>query len=102
MALISYTARVEENGSLTLPEEAREALDLKPGEEIEVLIPRNGTGEHDARSRKEEDTRRQALLQQMYAEADAVERQPVTYSNPQKAQVADLIAEKHRRMGMKV
>lgn len=102
LAHMSCTVRVEADGSLTLPEETREVLGLQPGDEIEILIPRNGTDEHAGRTGDEEQAHRLALLKQMYADADAVERQPIMYTHPQKAQVAQSIAEKHRRMGMKV
>jgi AbrB family looped-hinge helix DNA binding protein len=38
MTLVHYTARVEKNGSLTLPKEAQEALNLQPGDEIEIQV----------------------------------------------------------------
>ncbi len=38
MAIVYYTARVEKNGSLSLPKEAQEALDLQPGDEVEIQV----------------------------------------------------------------
>lgn len=36
MTIVHYTARVQENGSLTLSKEAQEALNLQPGDEIQI------------------------------------------------------------------
>jgi bifunctional DNA-binding transcriptional regulator/antitoxin component of YhaV-PrlF toxin-antitoxin module len=38
MATITYTARVQQDGSLALPEEAREQLGLHPGDQVEIRI----------------------------------------------------------------
>lgn len=38
MTTVHYTAKVEKNGSLTLPKEAQEALNLQPGDEIEIQV----------------------------------------------------------------
>jgi AbrB family looped-hinge helix DNA binding protein len=38
MTMVHYTARVEKNGSLTLPKEAQEALNLQPGDEIRIQV----------------------------------------------------------------
>lgn len=40
MARVQYRATVETNGSLVLPKEAQAALDLKPGNEINVSFER--------------------------------------------------------------
>jgi hypothetical protein len=44
----------------------------------------------------------QALTAQLFVEADAIERQPGTYTNPRKTRVAAIIAEKHRKIGLYV
>ncbi len=41
MAVTHYTARVQKNGSLSLPKEAQEALNLQPGDEIEFQVEVN-------------------------------------------------------------
>jgi bifunctional DNA-binding transcriptional regulator/antitoxin component of YhaV-PrlF toxin-antitoxin module len=38
MSTLSYTAKVQKNGSLTLPREASEALKLQPGDEITIAV----------------------------------------------------------------
>jgi antitoxin component of MazEF toxin-antitoxin module len=38
MAAITFTARVQPDGSLSLPEEAREQLGLQPGDQVEIRI----------------------------------------------------------------
>lgn len=38
MATVSYTAKVEENGLLSLPQEAQATLGLKPGDLVDVIF----------------------------------------------------------------
>ena len=38
MTSIHYKATVQKNGSLTLPKEAHKALNLQPGDEIEIQV----------------------------------------------------------------
>src|SRR5579883_3345356 len=38
MAIVSYTATVQKTGSLTLPKEAQEALNLRPGDQIQIQV----------------------------------------------------------------
>ena len=38
MTTVFYTAKVEKNGSLTIPREAQEALNLQPGDEIKFQV----------------------------------------------------------------
>jgi len=38
MTLVHYTAKVEEDGSLTLPKEAQEALNLQPGDKVQIQV----------------------------------------------------------------
>ncbi len=40
MAVANYIARVDERGALTFPKEVQEALQLQPGEEVQVSIHR--------------------------------------------------------------
>lgn len=51
MGMVSYTAKVAKNGSLTLSKEAQNALDLQPGDEIEIRL------ESDALEQEREDLR---------------------------------------------
>lgn len=86
----SGKAKVEENGSLTLPKEAQEALGLKPGEEIRIVLHRGTTDKHEVLSGVEE-----ALLQQSDANVEAVEHPPTPYSDPRKAKIAKLLAKRY-------
>ena len=43
MAVIHYKAKVQKNGSLSLPKEAREALNLQPGEVIVMEVAAGAT-----------------------------------------------------------
>jgi bifunctional DNA-binding transcriptional regulator/antitoxin component of YhaV-PrlF toxin-antitoxin module len=54
MTTIHYRAKVEPNGSLMLPRKAQEALNLQPGDEIEIHI-------EDETTEKEREELRQAL-----------------------------------------
>lgn len=38
MATVYYKATVQQNGSITLAKEARDALNLQPGDEIEIQV----------------------------------------------------------------
>ena len=40
MATAHYTARVDDQGALTIPKEAQEALNLRQGEEVRISIDR--------------------------------------------------------------
>jgi hypothetical protein len=101
MATTHYTAKAKDSRTLELPEEAQ-ALGLKPGDEVHVFLAYNGTAPTQTPTDEEQQERFRILAATLYAEADATERTPGTYSDPQKAQVAGMIAEKHRKMGMNV
>ena len=49
-----------------------------------------------------EQERFRVLTEELYTEADAIERLPGESANPEKAWIADLVAEKHRRIGLKL
>lgn len=38
MAMVHYTAKVQKNGSLSLPKEVREKLQLQPGDEVDISV----------------------------------------------------------------
>lgn len=101
MATVHYTAKVKDSRLLELPEEAQE-LHLQPGDEVHVFLESNSTAPAQALTDEQEQERFRALSEKLFAEADAIERIPGTYSDPQKAQIAEMIAEKHRKMGMNV
>ena len=101
MATVHFTAKVKDSRLLELPEEAQE-LGLKPGDEIHIFLESNGATSSQALSDEDEQDRLRALSEKLFAEADAIERTPGTFSDPHKAQVSDMIAEKHRKMGMRV
>lgn len=101
MATVHYTAKVKDSRLLELPEEAQE-LQLQPGDEVHVFLESNAAAPAQALPNEEEQERFRALSEKLFAEADAIERIPGTYANPPKAQVAEMIAEKHRKMGLNV
>jgi len=101
MTTVHYTARATDSRTLQLPEEAQE-LGLHPGDEVHVYVSQYGVEPTQILTDEQQQERFRTLTAQLFVAADAIERQPGTYSNPQKAQIADLIAEKHRKMGMKV
>src|SRR5438270_10089755 len=50
-----------------------------------------------------EQARLRQVAHELFAEADSLERQPgKPFSNPEEAQVAEMIAAKHRRNGLQV
>jgi hypothetical protein len=99
MTTVHYTAKARDSRTLELPEEA-ETLGLKPGDEVHIFVSQNGTATAEDVMDEEQQERFRKLTAQLYADADATERQPGTYSDPQKAQIANLVADKHRKMGM--
>ena len=92
MAIVHYTARAKDGRTLELPEEAQ-ALGLKPGDNVHVFLNQEGAILTETLQAEEQQERFRALTAQLFAETDAIERQPGTYIDPQKAQVAALIAE---------
>ena len=101
MATVHFTAKVKDTRTLELPAEAQ-ALGLKPGEEVHVFLSQNGTAAMETLSDQEQQERFRLLTTQLFSESDATERQPGTYADPHKAEIAEMIARKHRQMGMKV
>ncbi|MCW3095823.1 MAG: hypothetical protein JWL77_1441 [Chthonomonadaceae bacterium] len=101
MAIVHYTARAKDSRTLELPEEAQ-ALGLQTGDEVHVFVNRNEDLVTEASSDEAQQERFRAVTAQLFAEADATERQPGIYTDPQKASVATTIAEKHRKMGLRV
>lgn len=101
MATVHYTAKAKDSRTLELPEEA-EALGLQPGDEVHVFVNRNGAMSTETLNDEEQQERFRLLTTQLFKEADAIKREPGTHNNPQKASVAAMIAEKHRKMGLKV
>ena len=101
MATLHYTARAKDSRTLELPEEAQ-ALGLQPGDEVHVFVTQNGAAPTEVLTDEEQQERFRSLTTQLFAEMDAIERQPGTYVDPQKASVAAMIAEKHRKMGLRV
>jgi hypothetical protein len=94
-------AKAKDSRTLELPEEAK-TLGLKPGDEVHIFVSQNGAATTTPLMEEEQQEHFRTLTAQLFTEADATERQPGTYSDAQKAQVATLIADKHCKMGMKV
>lgn len=96
-----YTAIAKNSRTLELPEEAK-MLGLCTGDEVHIFINQNGNAPTENLSDEEQQERFRTLTAQLFAEADATERLPGAYSNPQKASVAEMIADKHRKTGLRV
>ena len=101
MTPLHYVATAKDSRTLELPAEAQ-SLNLQTGDEVHIFVNRNETAPLDSQSEEERQSRFRELTAQLYAQADATEREPITCADPQNALIAQLIAEKHRKMGMKV
>lgn len=53
-------------------------------------------------SEEDQQARFRSLTEALYAEADALERRPGEFSNPGKARIAEMIANKQRKKGLRV
>ena len=101
MAIVHYTAKAKDSRTLELPEEAQ-ALGLQNGDDVYIFVTHEGPALTEVYQDEEQQERFRALTAQLFVETDAVERQPGTYMDPQKARVAAMIAEKHNKIGMDV
>lgn len=81
MAVVHYTARVKDSRTLELPEEAQ-VLRLQAGAEVQIFVDQNEDVLSSVEDAAQEE-RFQALAAQLFAEADAIERQPGTYTDLQ-------------------
>ncbi len=97
MATSHFTARAKDNRTLELPEEAQ-SLDIQPGDEVQIFISqyRHATSEVISSDVTQEQYR--DLTNQLFAEADTIERQPGIYSNLNKAKIAKMLAEKNSKI----
>ena len=96
MAIQQFMATVRSDGSLILPREIKDTLRLKPGEVVLLSLDRSEA------SWDSQETPDPFDLAAFFAQTDAVERQPSTPPDPQKAQVAEETAAKHRKAGLKI
>ena len=97
MAEIIFAARFADNGSVTIPQEAVEALKLLPGDEINVRIEVPAILDSEQADQVELHRRLERLLQ----EADHVVRVPCKpLTDPFEASWAAGVEEKARRMGI--
>ncbi len=101
MVTVHYTAKVTNSRTLELPEEAQ-ALGLQPGDEVQLFISRDDAMPIEVRPDADEQERFRVITARLFAEADATERKPGCHSDPQKAIVAEMIIDKHRKIGIKV
>lgn len=99
MVTVHYTAKVKDSRTMELPEETQ-ALGLHPGDEVQIIVSQEGDVPTELLSEDEQQEHFRAITARLFAETDAIERHPGTYSNPQKAEVATMIAEKHRKIGL--
>jgi len=100
MASLTLAAKVSEVGNVIVPEEAIDALGLRPGDDIRILIEGVATS-------TEADNALQAELRQKLTsrleEAHALKREPFKpFTDPLEAEWAKGVEEKARRMGLKL
>ena len=99
MAAITFAARLTDDGSLTIPQEAVESLQLHPGDEITVRIETGGGDLNTEQATQDELLKR---ISKLFEDADAVVREPAKpLTDPYEAAWAAGVEEKARRMGIK-
>jgi hypothetical protein len=99
MTTAHFTACVKDGRTLELPSDADE-LELRAGDHVEVLITQSSSaGNEDANDVTLQERYRQ-ITDALYEQADSETREPGVHSNPDKAQVAELVRAKHRTKGL--
>jgi len=100
MAAITFGARYAADGSLAIPREAVETLELHPGDEITVRIETGAAGlEVEQPSQAELRSR----IARIFDEADKIVRVPgKALTDPYEAEWAAGVEEKARRIGIKL
>ena len=97
MAGLTFAAKLKEDGSLVIPQQAVETLGLHPGDEITVRIETSGTAASEGPDQAE--LQRRAALR--FAEADLLAREPgPALTDPLEAAWGRGVEEKARRMGL--
>ncbi len=99
MAIVHYTARVKDSRTLELPDEAQ-TLGLQTGDEVHVFVNQEDVMLMETLKNEAQQARFRALTDQLFAETDAMERHSGTYVDEQKARIAAMIDEKHRKIGL--
>lgn len=95
MASINFAAKLNEDGSFVIPEEAIQELGLRPGDEIHIRLD---TATED-RSQEEYDRIIAGLLKE--AENLKAERGQ-TSSDPHEVAFGEILKEKYRKQGFKL
>jgi bifunctional DNA-binding transcriptional regulator/antitoxin component of YhaV-PrlF toxin-antitoxin module len=97
MAAITFASRLNEDGSLTIPQNAAEKLGLHPGDEVEVrLETKNGmspiaTIDYDQ------------VIAELLAEAQRIQPEPgKPGSDPHEAAFGEIMKEKYRKQGFRL
>ena len=97
MATSHFTARAKDNRTLELPEEAQ-SLNIQPGDEVQIFINQYRHASSEVISCDVTQERYREITNQLFAEADTIERQPGIYSNLDKAKIAKMVSKKHRKI----
>ena|SRR5437868_13427944 len=99
MAVMTFASKLNDDGTVTIPQEAVESLGLHPGDEITIRIETT-SGSHFGEPDQEELQRRAALC---FEEADCVVRKPgKPLSDPLEAAWAVGVEEKACRIELKL
>src|SRR5947208_1708728 len=103
MAAITFAARLNPDGSLTLPAEAIETLGLHPGDAVQVsLQPANGSAPSTIPPEDQESSL-PALFAELLEAGKNVKREPgKPLANTEEEAIGAMIAEKYRKQGLKV
>ena len=99
MAIVHYTAKVKDCRTLELPDEAH-TLGLQAGDEVHVFVDQEDVMLTETLKDEAKQAHLRGLTDQLFAETDAMERHSGTYVDPQKARIAAMIDEKHRKIGL--
>lgn len=100
MASLSIAAKVTQDGSVTIPQDAVGALGLRPGDDVRIQIE---TVDMDAEADRALQSELHRKLLQRLEEANTTARQPARpLTDPMEAEWGRGVEEKARRMGLKI
>jgi bifunctional DNA-binding transcriptional regulator/antitoxin component of YhaV-PrlF toxin-antitoxin module len=100
MAAMTFASKLNEDGSVIIPQEALDTLKLHPGDEIKIRIEgANGNSLSD----QPDQAALQRKARRLFEAADRVAREPgQQLTDPQEAEWAQGVEEKARKMGLKL
>jgi bifunctional DNA-binding transcriptional regulator/antitoxin component of YhaV-PrlF toxin-antitoxin module len=100
MAAVTFASKLQDDGSLVVPQEAVEALGLHPGDEVRVRVEAaNGISP----SEQPDQAELQRRAERLFEEADRLVPEPGRpLTDPYEAAWAQGVEEKARKMGLKL